>query len=328
VQLPILTLYFPTMIIDSLLNPLGAVATIVIGLVSIALYRILLHPLSHIPGPLIARLTSIWLYRISYYGHEASTIDELHKKYGPVVRIAPNEVDIADGAALQPIYVKNGGYLKNPCYKNFDIDDFPTIFSALDPAHRAVRSKAVISMFAPAAIREGKDVIYGCVDRMVGRLEKEKAEAGGKPINVLGIFRSLALDAVTAYLFSKPYNGIAEQKLSAAEFVDSFVAVGRFFYLPNWIFKFVDLISSRMDEGKLEVWRSITKVDKFTSSLVDEAKRKGREDEQTYQIRMLQAGLSREETIAQCKDLMFAGTDSTGMNLATICLHLVQHPDK
>jgi len=67
-----------------------------------------------------------------------------------------------------------------------------------------------VGMFAPAAIREGKDVIQGCVKRMVNRLEKEKREADGKPINVLNIFRSLALDAVTAYLFRKPYNGIQE----------------------------------------------------------------------------------------------------------------------
>lgn len=316
------------MVVQSLLDPTRAVAALSIALISLAAYRLFLHPLSHIPGPIIARLTSLWLYKRSYYGDEASVIDALHKKYGPVVRIGPNQVDIADGTALQSVYVKNGGYLKDPCYVNFDIDGFPTIFSALSPAHRAVRSKAVITMFAPAAIREGKDVIYGCVDRMIERLEREKAEANGSPVNLLGVFRSLALDAVTAYLFSKSYNGIAEQKLSASEFVDSFVAVGRFFYLPNWIFHIVELISARMDEGKLEVWKSITTVDKFTTSLVDDARAKGGVGEQTYQTRLLQAGISREETIAQCKDLMFAGTDSTGMNLTTICFHLIQHPEK
>lgn len=316
------------MIFDGLLEPFNLLLTAVVALLSTAVYRLYLHPLSHIPGPFLARLTSLWLYRVSYTGTEASTIDALHKKYGPVVRIAPNDVDISDGAALQTIYVKNGGYLKNPCYQNFDIDGFPTIFSALEPAHRAVRSKAVVAMFAPRAIQEGKDVIYGCVERMVSRIEKEKREANGKPVNVLIIFRSLAMDAVTAYLFGKSYNGIEEQKLSASEFVDTFVAVGRFFYLPNWLFKVVEFYGERAQEGQQQVWTSIAKVDRFVSTLVDEAKADEAAAAETYQMRMLNAGISREETISQCKDLMFAGTDSTGMNLATITWHLAQNPDK
>jgi cytochrome P450 len=315
------------MALASLLDPFNVLSTLVAAAISFVVYRLYLHPLAHIPGPLIARLTPLYLYRLSYRGVEASTIDALHAEYGPVVRIAPNEADIADGSALHAVYVKNGGLLKNPCYTNFDIDGFPTIFSGLDPAHRSLRSKAVIGMFAPQAIREGRDVIYGCVDRMIHRLQKEKEEAKGAPINVLNVFRSLALDAVTAYLFSQTYNGINEASLSAGAFVDSFVAVGRFFYLPNWLFKWFDLYSSRMEESKLEVWKSFSTVDRFAMTLVDEARLLGEKAPDTYQGRLLKAGIVREEAIAQCKDLMFAGTDSTGMNLATLCVKLVQSPE-
>jgi cytochrome P450 len=316
------------MALTSLLDPLNILGTLAAAIISYVIYTLYLHPLSHIPGPTFARWTSLYLYRLSYTGIEASAIDALHAKYGPVVRIAPNEVDIADGAALHTVYVKNGGFLKNPCYSNFDIDGFPTVFSDLEPTHRAVRSKAVVGMFAPQAIREGRDVIYGCVDRMVDRLQIEKEEAKGLPINVLGIFRSLALDAVTAYLFGQQYNGINEKKLSAGKFVDSFVAVGRFFYLPNWLFKCFEFHTSRQAERKIEVWRSFSAVDRFALTIVDEARVQGEKAGDTYQARLLKAGISREETIAQCKDLMFAGTDSTGMNLASICFHLAQHPDK
>jgi len=315
------------MALASLLEPLTFSGVLLAALISFAVYRVCFHPISHIPGPLIAKLTSLWLYRISYNGVEASTIAELHEKYGPVVRIAPNEVDISDGSALHAIYVKNGGFLKNPCYSNFDIDGFPTIFSALEMAHRAMRSKAVVNMFAPASIREGKDVIMGCVDRMVDRLKKEKSEASGKPINLLNLTRSLALDAVTAYLFDKSYNGIMEQKLSARQFVDMFVAVGRLFYLPNWAFQAMDLYQSRLQEGKPEVYHSIKTVGRFAAQLVDEARSLNDSNGKTYQAKLLNAGISRDEVVAQCKDLMFAGTDSTGMNLAMICWYLVQQPE-
>ncbi|QDS75143.1 hypothetical protein FKW77_007838 [Venturia effusa] len=316
------------MALATLLEPLNVLVASIVALLSTVVYRLYFHPLSHIPGPFIARITSLWLYRLSYVGTEASTIDALHKKYGPVVRIAPNDVDISDGAALNPIYVKSGGMLKDSCYQNFDIDDFPTIFSVIDPAHRAIRSKAVVPMFAPRAIHDAKPVIYGSVERMVTRLEKEKREADGKPVDILNATRSLALDAVTAYLFGKSYNGLEEQKLSASEFVDTFVAVGRFFYLPNWVFKIVEFWAGRLAEHNPQVWKSIASVDMFTSKLIEETKIDEHEPGNTYQARLLNAGISRSETIAQCKDLMFAGTDSTGMNLSTIAWRLAEHPDK
>ena len=82
-------------------------------------YRAFFDALRGIPGPLICRLTSLWTYYHSYIGDECTRINELHQKYGPVVRIAPNEVSIADGAALAPIYSEKGGFMKAPCYANF-----------------------------------------------------------------------------------------------------------------------------------------------------------------------------------------------------------------
>lgn len=307
-------------------EPLNVFAAVLLALISTALYAIYLHTLAHIPGPLVGRLTSIWLYSLSYRGIEASTIDNLHKKFGPVVRIAPNEVDIADGAALHLVYVKDGGFLKNSCYKNFDIDGIPTIFSALDPTHRATRAKAVVGMFSQTAIREGKNVLCGCVNNMVARLKREKTDAQGKPLNILNIFRSLALDMATSYLFDEPYNGIEEQKLSATEFVDNFVAGARFFYLPNMIFKSAEIVAASLDQKKLDISRSNKMVKKFAADVVDKSATMEKEEERTYQARLLRAGISREETIVQCMDVMFAGTDAAGMNLSVICCHLSWNP--
>lgn len=310
------------MALQGFFRPLSVFAAVLVILISTALYRIYLHPLAHIPGPLVARLTSIWLYSLSYRGIEATTVNNLHKRYGPVVQIAPNEVDIADGAALHLVYVKDGGFLKNSCYKNFDINGFPTIFSALDPTHRATRAKAVVAMFSQSALRDGKNVLYGCVDNMVARLKREKADVYGKPVNVLNIFRSLAFEMVTSYLFEEPYHGIEEQKLSATDFVDNFAAIGRFFYLPNTIFKFVEFMAASLDRNKSDILRSNKMVEKFAADAVDKAATLENAKEDTYQARLLKAGISREETIAHCLDVMFAGTDGIGMNLSAICCHL------
>lgn len=295
----------------------------VVLVLTILIYRIFFHPLRPVPGPLIARCTPLWIWYHSYIGDECSVVDALHQRYGPVVRVAPNEVSIADGAALAPIYTQKGGFLKASCYRNFDIDEHASIFSALDPTHRAQRAKAVVSMFSTTAIRTESDVIGACADRFVSRVQEESRTR--KPVNVLNLTRSLAVDVVTAYLFGQSFKGLEEggPQMSANEFINAFVAVGRFFYLPHWLFVLIEKMSEGFMPNK-NVDRSMYKVEMFLRRLVYDAK----EEDATYQARMIKAGIAKGEVSAQCKDLIFAGTDSTGMNLATLCWELAGHPEQ
>lgn len=281
-------------------------------LFTLFLYRLHLHPLAPFPGPPLARATSLWLYAHSYLGTEARVIDALHARYGPVVRIAPNELDISSGSALNAIYVARGGFRKAACYRNFDIEGHQSIFSAVDPGHRAPRAKAVVPLFSTQAIRKGGEEV-------------------GVRVDVLNLARSLALDAVSAYLFGRSYGGVEEgkeeqkQQLSASQFVNTFVAVGRFFYLPNWVFVAIEALAMRFNVEKHEVENSMGTVAAFVKDIVEEAEKGGLDE--TYHGRLLKAGFTKDETMAQCMDLMFAGTDSTGMNLATACWWLVKKPE-
>lgn len=57
-------------------------------------YNLFLHPLQAFPGPRAARATAWWKTYIEVVKQE-SMVDillELHKKYGEIVRVSPNEV--------------------------------------------------------------------------------------------------------------------------------------------------------------------------------------------------------------------------------------------
>lgn len=293
--------------------------------VATAIYRLYLHPLAHIPGPLPARLTSLWLYYHSYVGDEATILHEAHLKYGSLLRIAPDQVDISDADAIAPIYVTRGGFPKAPCYNNFAIDGHETIFSTVDAEYRTPRAKAVVPMFSAKALRDNEIALYECVDRFVNRMEEEANT--GKPVNVLNLARSLAVDAVSTHLFQENYNGTSEKgkRLSVSAFVDAFVAVGRFFYLPASAFTWLEWVIEKVAPDE-HTNQSMEVVDQFVSQLVDSTTN-GKITE-NYPGRLLSIGLTRSEVKAQCKDLIFAGTDSTGMNLATLCRQLSLNPDK
>ncbi|OWP00068.1 cytochrome P [Marssonina coronariae] len=292
-------------------------------LVSRTIYRLTLHPLAHIPGPLRWKTTSLFLHYHAYVGDEATAIHAAHLQYGPFVGVSPYEVDISDADAVNPIYVSRGGFLKAPCYANFDIDGHPTIFSSLDPNHRAPRAKAVVPMFSTKSIRENEAALYDCVDRMVERMQGEAST--GRPVNVLNLSRSLAVDAVSTHLFRENYNGTSEKgkTLSISAFVDALVAVGRFFYLPTPLFVWLEWAREKAFSDP-HTDASMLVVEKFVDQLVDSMP----QGAQNYPGRLAALGIARTEVKAQCKDLLFAGTDSTGMNLSTIFRFLTLHPDK
>ena len=306
-----------------ILNSLAKFFAIVTGsILTLCIYRIILHPLSHIPGPLLPKVTSLWLYYHAYIGDEATVIGQLHKKYGPLVRVAPNEVDINDADAVSPIYVSRGGFRKALCYANFDMGEHRTIFSALDSEFRSPRAKAVMPLFSTKNIRENEVALYGCVDRMVRRMQEEAVT--GVPVNILNLTRSLALDAVSTHLFDENYNGTSEkgEELSASAFVDAFVAVGRFFYMPKVIFLWLEWAIEKLQPDE-HTQSSMEIVERYVENMVEHSK----EGAQNFPGRLLAIGLSKSEVKVQCKDLMFAGTDSTGANLARICHELAQNPE-
>jgi hypothetical protein len=71
-----------------------------------------LDPLRDIPGPFLARFTRWWYFFEIYKGSFEVTNVGLHKKYGPIVRIAPNEYSIDDVEAARLIYGHGNAFVK------------------------------------------------------------------------------------------------------------------------------------------------------------------------------------------------------------------------
>lgn len=66
-----------------------------------------------IPAPFGAQFSNFWLLSACRRGKRYELVDKVHKKLGPVVRIAPNHVSIADASAINAIYGHGNGFLKS-----------------------------------------------------------------------------------------------------------------------------------------------------------------------------------------------------------------------
>lgn len=104
-----------------LLSPvfLGAVFSV---LALTYLTRCVLSPLWKVPGPRISAFTSLLLKWHELHATRTKYIHALHQHYGPVVRIAPNEVSFTSYEAVKEIYCSGGsGYDKTEFYDLFKV---------------------------------------------------------------------------------------------------------------------------------------------------------------------------------------------------------------
>lgn len=76
----------------------------VLSVSTVAIYRFWLHPLSHVPGPRLAALTNAWYAYQARNGRMLHLGTTLHQKYGPVVRVGPNELWLNSKDAFRLIY--------------------------------------------------------------------------------------------------------------------------------------------------------------------------------------------------------------------------------
>lgn len=68
--------------------------------------------LQHIPGPVIAKFSNVWVALGARNGKKFAWVDWAHRRYGPVVRIGFNHVSIAEPESLQTVYAHGNGFLK------------------------------------------------------------------------------------------------------------------------------------------------------------------------------------------------------------------------
>ncbi|RYP22980.1 hypothetical protein DL767_008938 [Monosporascus sp. MG133] len=124
--------------------------------------------LSKIPGPAVS-LFSSWLLKYhEFCANPRRYIHRLHLEYGPVVRIAPNEVSFASSEGVREIYGSGGsGYDKTEFYNLFKVYDRRTMFSTLnkeDLLYTGFRSARRDSLRGAQSPEDGlHDYAFDCV---------------------------------------------------------------------------------------------------------------------------------------------------------------------
>ena len=106
-------------------------------------------------------------------GHRAEMVHSLHKQFGPVVQVAPNEVSFADVACIKDIYGVSTTCIKAPIYSTIGKLG---LFQMRDPEQHRARHRRVSPIFAQnillqlePLIQEQVGILMDVVERQAGK---------------------------------------------------------------------------------------------------------------------------------------------------------------
>ncbi|KAJ4301963.1 hypothetical protein N0V88_002091 [Collariella sp. IMI 366227] len=196
-------------IIHLLVSPWAPVTLLVAAvLYYVYPYLITYQHLRGIPAPFPAQFTNWWLLLVARRGDRYATVDKLHKKLGPVVRIQPNHVSIFDDEAIQIVYGHGNGFLKANFYDAF-VSIQRGLFNTRDRAEHTRKRKIVSHTFSVKSVSQFEPYIHSNLELFVRQLDNLIARSnnpdGAAYLDCLNWFNYLAFDVIGDLAFGAPF---------------------------------------------------------------------------------------------------------------------------
>ena len=143
-----------------------------------AIYRLYLSPISSFPGPKIAAVT-LWYefyYDVILDGQYLFHLRDLHARYGPIIRINPYELHIADSEFYDKLYASGASGEKRNKWDWFtkQLDTSGSMLSTDDHSHHKLRRAALNRFFSSASVKRLQPMIDEKVWLLVNRLRAVK----------------------------------------------------------------------------------------------------------------------------------------------------------
>ncbi|KAM0277611.1 hypothetical protein ACHAO9_012497 [Fusarium lateritium] len=170
----------------------------------LVIYRLIFHPLAPFPGPLLCRIS--WHYQMYFEairgGMMLERLPGLHEKYGPIVRINPNEVHIKDPQVFHEIYGQKTKFTKDPFAYSFGV---PTAINVLlDPIVHRQRREMLNPSFSKRRINMLEDLMYEELDRVFEKITEFVNQ--GRVIPIQEAYYCYAGDIISRVIFGKCLN--------------------------------------------------------------------------------------------------------------------------
>jgi len=217
---------------------------------SLLIYRIFLHPLRSFPGPLGAKISSLWLPTQVFGTSQAyRKVLDLHRRYGDFVRIGSSDLAICHPEAVSAIY---GGTSR--CGKGAWYDLTHPMVSLQTTRNREAhqRQRRLWSgAFSDKQLRGYEERIDVFRRKLVDRISRSAKE--GTPLDVTHWFNLFTFDVMGDLAFGAPFDMLdsSEQHWAIKILKEGVKPLS--LHLPVWLFQVLTSIPGAANDW----WRFI-----------------------------------------------------------------------
>ncbi|KAK6865952.1 Cytochrome P450 monooxygenase BOA3 [Apiospora arundinis] len=191
----------------------GVLSLLSVYWASWCIYSVWFHPLAKFPGPKLAAVSELWYIWTYVGGRWPYVIENAHKKYGGVVRIAPNELSFINREAFKDIYAAPTKtrklFTKDPMM--YDIGQPSNIAYEMDPEKHAQKLKLMQPAFRTQSLRDQEHIVHEYVDLLMDQLERVSSSATGG-VDVTKAFEWLTFDIMGHLTFGEPFGAVKDAR--------------------------------------------------------------------------------------------------------------------
>lgn len=332
---------------------LGAVVTFVAthwilvltgAFVARLLYKRYASPLRHYPGPFLASFTRLWKVISTASGNTHLEHIELHRKYGPFVRIAPNEISVSSPEAARTLLSAGKRFHKTDFYGVFPPPENPDIFTEIREDVHAQKKRVANVPYSMAAMQQLSPFINDTIEAFMSKIDQhvdahhDRATKAGSVFDLGAYLHYFAFDVLGEVAFSRSFGFLAEGRDvdNAIKTIDKSQAyngiIGQIPELDhllrrNPLWKFIPALSTknalitRMALEEMEHRRPFSKDNAGLARSGD-----GRRD---LMASLIQGHLKDPERFAEgdvfavAHGAIFAGSDSTASTMQSFFWHVL-----
>ncbi|ETS80078.1 hypothetical protein PFICI_07607 [Pestalotiopsis fici W106-1] len=305
-----------------------------------ATYNYFLHPLRHVPGPFPAKITELWRTRRYMLGNWHQDILDLHKLYGPIVRVSPNEVSIVDKNALVSVFGHGKGTKKTSWYDVWKIPGLSNslwyqFFNSTDPTEHSFLRKRVSAVYSMSHILSHESEIVNLSNMLWSQLDELAKKS--HPVALHDWASFFAFDVVTKLGTDQPVGFVKQGKdvdgiihsicQGFWESANTGYLPGKTLWFNNPLSRFAQkFVGSGIKPAAFWVWMGST-VQGRLSEKADEERTRDMLDHYISMKEVDGSSASLPSILAEVGNLVGAGADTTSIGIRSVLAQLILHPE-
>ncbi|KAH8807787.1 cytochrome P450 [Xylogone sp. PMI_703] len=306
----------------------------IVYLLLYVIYQRYFHPLAKYPGPFLNSLTDLAKFSYFWSLDIDKKIEKLHQKYGPVVRIAPNELSFWGPNAVAPIYKSGRTMIKSRFFDGFTTFK-PNLFGTRDEDLHALRRRQMAHGFSTASLVAMEPIF----DRHIRNLRKKLnvCSESGSEFDLKRLFAFYTYDILGQLAFSADFNSQQRDDDKLLPPINDHILLGSLYgALPSLLpysMKFATYLPIPWVQGlirnRLKIRNTVTKC------VADELEAKKSNDCTKTLLSQLIAAKDPEtgekltpvDISSEAFGFLVAGSHTTSGTLTLLFYHLLHHPE-